>query len=156
MDAHGWANVDELLTGAQRAYIHLTREVLEEVVRENDKQRFAFSADGTKIRANQGHSIAVDLQLVPQTPPDILFHGTAKKFLPSIQRDGLKPRQRNHVHLSWNEDTAQRVGARHGEPVVLPVRAGDMHRRGFLFFLSANGVWLTERVPVEYLQIPAQ
>ena len=151
LDANGWVDVDELLAAAQRAHAPLTRELLERVVAENDKQRFAFNADRTKIRANQGHSIRVDLQLPPQTPPDILYHGTAQKFLAAIRTEGLKPRGRNHVHLSSDAMTARKVGARHGEPLVLRVRAGEMHACGFVFFLSVNQVWLTERVPVEWI-----
>lgn len=155
LDANGWADVGELLVSAQRANVPLTRELLERVVAENDKQRFAFNADGTKIRANQGHSIRVDLQLPPQTPPDILYHGTARKFLEAIRAEGLKSRGRNHVHLSLDATTARQVGARHGEPLVLRVRAGEMHARDFIFFLSANHVWLTERVPVEWIDFPS-
>jgi putative RNA 2'-phosphotransferase len=156
LDANGWANVDELLACAQRAGVHLTRELLERVVAENDKQRFAFDDAHTKIRANQGHSIQVDLQLEPQTPPDILYHGTAQKFLPSIRAEGLKPLNRNQVHLSADAVTATKVGARHGEPVVLMVKAREMFQQSFLFYLSANGVWLTDRVPQEFIEFPIE
>lgn len=156
LDAHGWAVVDELLACAARARVLLTRALLERVVAENDKQRFAFNDDRSKIRANQGHSIPVDLQLEPQTPPEILYHGTAQKFLPRIRASGLLPRGRNHAHLSRDTTTAKRVGARHGEPAVLKVNTGEMFKRNFLFYCSANGVWLTERVPPEYIEFPPE
>lgn len=151
LDAQGWADVDALLEGARRAGVPLTREALERVVAENDKQRYALSDDGRRIRANQGHSIPVDLGLEPVAPPEHLYHGTADRFVAAIRHDGLLPRRRTHVHLSPDEATAARVGARHGRPVVLTIDAGRMQRDGHVFYLSDNGVWLTERVPSEYL-----
>lgn len=154
LDPAGWAQVDELLQAAQKAGKSLTRELLRQVVEQNDKQRFSLSADGQKIRANQGHSIQVDLGLEPLTPPEILFHGTATRFLTSIGRRGLLPGGRLQVHLSPDEQTAVRVGQRHGRPVVLPIQAGRMAARGYKFYRSANGVWLTDNVPVEFIIFP--
>lgn len=154
LDRGGWARVDELIAAANRAGVSLDRALLREVVEGNDKQRFAFSDDGLRIRASQGHSIAVDLGLEPRVPPEFLYHGTATRFLKSIKRRGLVPRSRNHVHLSPDERTAVGVGKRHGKPVVLIIQAGRMHTDGFEFYLAANGVWLTEKVPAEYIMFP--
>jgi putative RNA 2'-phosphotransferase len=153
--ANGWADVDELITRANQQGKRLTRPLLEEIVATNDKKRFAFSADGTKIRASQGHSVTVDLELKPQTPPETLFHGTATRFLDGIKQQGLLPGSRQHVHLSLDEETAIKVGQRHGKPIILRIRSGEMHRSGREFFLSENGVWLTASVPPEFLEIPA-
>ncbi len=154
LDARGWADVDELLLKANQHGVTLTRDLLQQVVQQNDKQRFAFSADGTRLRANQGHSIKIDLGLEPITPPDQLYHGTATRFVESIRKQGLLHGKRDYVHLSPDEATARQVGARHGEPIVLVVTAGKMHAAGFIFYRAANGVWLTQRVPSEYLVIP--
>jgi putative RNA 2'-phosphotransferase len=154
LDRGGWARVDELIAAANRAGMPLDQASLQQVVEQNDKQRFAFSDDGRRIRASQGHSLPVDLGLEPLAPPQVLYHGTATRFLNSIQRQGLVPRGRTHVHLSPDEPTAVRVGQRHGKPVVLRVQARRMHQDGFRFYLSANGVWLTQKVPVEYLVFP--
>jgi len=154
LDISGWASVSELIEKSKSASVDLTEELIRELVRSSDKQRFALSEDGTKIRANQGHSINVDLALKPQLPPEILFHGTASRFLDSIRTDGLKPLSRQHVHLSFDEATAIKVGQRHGKPVVLKIKAGEMHRAGREFFLSENGVWLTERVEATFLEFP--
>ena len=154
LDDAGWAEVDELLTKANEAGRSVSREQLERVVAESDKQRFSLSADGRRIRANQGHSIDVDLGLEPQVPPELLYHGTATRFLDSIRREGLHPRKRRHVHLSRDVATATTVGQRHGRPVVLVVEAGRMYRAGLELYLSANNVWLTEQVPPEYLRFP--
>jgi putative RNA 2'-phosphotransferase len=124
------------------------------VVASSDKQRFAIDASGTKIRANQGHSISVDLQLEAEIPPAVLFHGTATRFAESIRKEGLLRGSRQHVHLSSNREVATTVGARHGKPLILLIRAGDMHRDGIAFYLSANGVWLTDAVPVNYIDFP--
>ncbi len=156
LDAQGWADVDELLSKANRHGVKLTRLMLAEVVAQNDKQRFAFNADGTRVRANQGHSIQIDLGLEPIVPPEYLYHGTATRFLASIQRQGLLRGKRDHVHLSPDEATARRVGARHGDPIVLVIEAGRMYAAGFVFFRSANGVWLTDHVPSDYLGISSQ
>ena len=152
LDANGWADVAELLRLSAAAGKPLTRTLLEEVVTTSDKQRFVLSEDGLKIRANQGHSISVDLGLTPQVPPPVLFHGTATRFLESIRQQGLLKGSRQHVHLSPDEVTATKVGQRHGKPVVLKVTAGEMHAAGRLFYCSANGVWLTDYVPPVFLE----
>ena len=151
LDDNGWADVEELIRLANNAGQRLTRPLLEQVVADNDKKRFAFSEDGQRIRASQGHSIEVDLALPPAEPPELLYHGTASRFVQSIRAEGLHSGNRQHVHLSLDVDTATKVGQRHGKPVVLIVHAGKMSAAGHKFFLSANGVWLTERVPVEFL-----
>ncbi len=154
LDSEGWVAVDELLQASHCANVPLTRELLEQIVEQNDKQRFSFSTDGLKIRANQGHSIPVDLGLESQTPPEILYHGTATRFLSSIEQQGLISKGRNQVHLSPDEQTAIKVGQRHGKPVVLHVLAQKMCEHGLLFYRSANGVWLTDSVPREFLRFP--
>ena len=153
LDEQGWANIEALLDAANRHGVPLTRERLEIVVADNNKQRFAISVEGQCIRANQGHSLPVDLGLSAIEPPEWLYHGTADRFVDPIRRDGLLPRRRTHVHLSPDEKTAEAVGRRHGRPVILKILAGRMHRDGYDFFLSANGVWLTAGVPPEYLQV---
>jgi putative RNA 2'-phosphotransferase len=130
----------------------ITTEELQHVVANNDKKRFSFSDDGLSIRASQGHSIEIALGYEPAMPPEILYHGTAERFLPSIRAQGLLKGKRHHVHLSADVETATKVGQRHGKPVVLEVKAGQMLRDGFVFHLSANGVWLTEHVPAFYLE----
>ncbi|WP_284740994.1 RNA 2'-phosphotransferase [Amycolatopsis sp. RTGN1] len=142
----GWTEVDPLL----RAF-KITREQLDEVVETNNKRRFAFDETGTRIRASQGHSVSVDLGLANATPPEVLFHGTVSKFLDAIFHEGLRPMNRHAVHLSATLDTARKVGARRGKPVVLRVDAAGMTAAGHAFQVSANGVWLTESVPPEYL-----
>ncbi|MFC4546585.1 RNA 2'-phosphotransferase [Paenactinomyces guangxiensis] len=130
----------------------LDRETLQHIVETNDKRRFSFSEDGRKIRANQGHSVSIDLNLEPVKPPERLYHGTADRFLLSIREQGLVKGNRHHVHLSEDPVTARRVGMRHGKPAILQILAGEMHQDGYTFFRSANGVWLTEFVPVHYLR----
>ena len=152
LDANGWADVAELLRLAALKGFRVPREQFDRVVRDSDKQRFAVSPDGLRVRANQGHSVNVELDLPPAEPPEFLFHGTATRFLDSIRADGLRPGSRQHVHLSFDPDTAAKVGARHGTPVVLRVHAGRMHAAGFVFTVSVNGVWLTDRVPPEYIE----
>ena len=142
----GWTEVDTLLRA-----LTITREELDEVVETNNKRRFAFDETGTRIRASQGHSVSVDLGLADATPPGILFHGTVAKFLDAIFHEGLRPMNRHAVHLSATLDTARKVGARRGKPVVLRVDAAGMAAVGHAFQVSANGVWLTESVPPEYL-----
>lgn len=154
LDENGWASVEELIVCANRSGRKLDRAIIEEVVATSDKKRFALSPDGLRIRANQGHSVEVDLALEPRQPPEILFHGTATRFLDSIRAKGLLPGSRQHVHLSLDEATAIKVGQRHGKPVVIKVRSGEMGRAGFMFFCSVNGVWLTDRVSPEYLENP--
>jgi putative RNA 2'-phosphotransferase len=156
LDAQGWADVDELLVKMQQRGTQLTRPLLNEIVAQDDKQRYAFNADGTRIRANQGHSIKIDLRLEPLTPPEYLYHGTATRFLASIQQHGLLRGKRDYVHLSSDKETARKVGARHGEAVVLVVNAGEMHAAGLRFHRSANGVWLIDHVPPAYLTTPDQ
>jgi putative RNA 2'-phosphotransferase len=153
LDDAGWASVEELLAACKRARRTLTREELEHIVDTSDKKRFAFSEDGLYIRANQGHSIEVELGYEPREPPAVLYHGTATRFLASIQKEGLKRGKRHHVHLSTDASTAIKVGSRHGKPVVLRIMSGRMHTDGYLFYLSENGVWLTERVPPDYILV---
>lgn len=148
-------DVDRLIALAVAYGKSLDRVLLEEIVATNDKKRFAFSPDGRRIRASQGHSIRVELGLSPQAPPATLFHGTATRFLASIQAQGLVPGSRQHVHLSADVETAERVGARHGKPLVLPIQAAAMYQDGHVFFLSENGVWLTGAVPVRYIELSA-
>ena len=147
----GWVPVDELLAAAERHGFRITYDELIECVETNDKKRFSFDETGDLIRANQGHSVEVDLRLEEQTPPDVLYHGTVERFLPSIQAEGLKKMKRHHVHLSKDTGTARKVGARRGKPVIFVIDAGRMYRDGFRFFLSSNGVWLTDFVPPDYL-----
>ena len=151
LDSEGWIEVDKLINAAKNDNVKLSKAILDEVVFTNDKQRFTYSPDGLLIRANQGHSVNVKLALKPAVPPDTLFHGTASRFVESIKRKGLIKKQRQHVHLSSLEDTAITVGNRHGRPIVLTINSKQMHDDGFLFYLSKNGVWLTETVPVEYI-----
>jgi putative RNA 2'-phosphotransferase len=151
LDAHGWADVGELLARLAASGKPVDRALLERVVADNDKQRFAFSPDRSRIRASQGHSIAVDLQLREAEPPPLLYHGTASRFLKSILAGGLRAGSRHHVHLSADLQTARRVGARHGFPAVLQVDAARMHADGISFYLSDNGVWLTGEVKPKYL-----
>lgn len=142
MDQGGWVAIDELLANAPER-LDLDRQLLDQVVAANDKQRFAISPDQRRIRASQGHSIDVDLGLEPRTPPDVLYHGTATRFIDAILADGLQPGSRQHVHLSPDRATARAVGGRHGKPVVLTVDTAALHAAGQTFYLSDNGVWLT-------------
>ncbi|MGK6309808.1 RNA 2'-phosphotransferase [Variovorax sp. DT-64] len=153
LDAAGWVLVDELLTKAALAKRPVSRQLLEEVVATSDKKRFAFSEDGLRIRANQGHSVGVDLGLAPLAPPGVLYHGTASQFLDSILAGGLVKRQRHHVHLSESIATALAVGQRYGAPVLLAVDALRMSADGHLFYRSENYVWLTDEVPSSYLSV---
>ena len=152
LDEHGWANVQELIAGVSKTH-PLTLELLEEIVAADDKQRYSFNEDKTLIRANQGHSIPVDVELPETMPPETLYHGTGEKYVSSILQQGLIPKSRLYVHLSADEETAVKVGSRHGKPVVFTVDSGRMHRDGYRFFLSVNGVWLTKAVPMGYLHI---
>lgn len=158
LDEHGWADVKELIQGVNGTGRALDLEMLKEIVRTNDKKRFSFNEDGTKIRANQGHSIQVDVELKQAVPPDVLYHGTATRFLGSIlnAKEGLRAGSRLYVHLSKDYDTAVKVGMRHGIPAVLKVDAGRMVKDGYTFYLSENGVWLVEKVPVKYLERAAE
>jgi len=148
LDESGWADVEELIA---KSDIRFTKEDLFEIVATSDKQRFALNEDRTKIRANQGHSIEVDLGLPPAVPPDLLYHGTAADTVDVIRKDGIQRMSRQYVHLSTVKDTAVQVGGRHGKPVILTVRAGEMHADGLQFYLSENKVWLTDYVPAKYI-----
>ncbi len=151
----GWVKVSDLIAGLKTHKGRtLTIERLREVVADCPKKRFSLSQDETLIRANQGHSVEVDLQLEPATPPSILYHGTADRFLEAITDGGLKKMSRHHVHLSADTETAYKVGSRHGRPVILEVESRKMFDDGFVFFRSENGVWLTDAVPAEYIVSP--
>jgi len=154
LDAEGWTSVSDLLCRLTVEGRSITLEELQTVVVMNDKQRFSFSDDRTLIRANQGHSVQVRLGYEPLSPPALLYHGTAERFLASIARQGLLKGQRHHVHLSEDTKVASEVGARYGRPVVLIVASEMMNQNGHAFFRSENGVWLTEHVPVGYIQFP--
>lgn len=147
----GWAEVDRLLEAAAHDGHPIRRDQLEWVVVQNDKQRFSFDASATRIRANQGHSINVDLQLQPAEPPPLLYHGTAAQNTEAIMRDALRKMRRHHVHLSADVQTARRLGARHASPVVFAIDSQAMKRAGHLFYRSDNGVWLTDEVPPNFL-----
>ena len=154
LDENGWANVEELIRLANIQLPELSRQLLESIVASNDKKRFEFNADGQQIRASQGHSVEIDLALSPSLPPDMLFHGTASRFVDSIRGTGLNSGKRQHVHLSLDVATATKVGRRHGKPVILRIRAKAMSAAGHDFFLSTNGVWLTALVPVAFIDFP--
>ena len=151
LDENGWTDVDELIAKMNTNGHRISFDELEEVVETNDKQRFAFSDDYNKIRANQGHSVNISLGLDPQEPPEYLYHGTVAKFLDSIRKEGLQRMSRQHLHLSRDGETAMKVGSRRGIPVILNINSGAMHQDGFLFYLSDNGVWLTDHVPAKYI-----
>jgi putative RNA 2'-phosphotransferase len=152
LDEAGWVSVEELLAKAAAAGTPIDRAALDEIVATNEKKRFTFSGDGTRIRAAQGHSVEVALGIQPVAPPDVLYHGTATRFLDSIRAHGLIPGRRQQVHLSGDEATAVAVGQRHGKPIVLCVAAGRMHVANHTFYRAENGVWLTDRVPPEFLE----
>ena len=152
LDHHGWADTDELMAGVSRKY-PIDRNDLIEIVKCDAKQRYSFNDDMTRIRANQGHSIQVDVELRETEPPESLYHGTAKRFSASIEKQGLVAGSRLYVHLSSDLETAEKVGRRHGDPVVYQISSGQMYRDGFAFYLSANKVWLTKAVPAQYLSI---
>lgn len=149
----GWVAVADLLAACAAHGYPLTRDELEDLVEDNDKQRFAFDEAGQRIRAQQGHSVAVDLQLVPATPPAVLYHGTAPAALPAIRATGLQKMSRHHVHLTTDETTARRVGQRRGRPLLLAVDTAALHAAGSVFYQAGNGVWLTEAVPPQYLEV---
>ncbi len=153
LDDQGWVSVSELLDGLNRNKMNITIEMLQEVVVSNDKQRFVFSDDESQIRANQGHSVSVELGYEEAIPPQILRHGTPEKFVSSIMADGLLKMQRHHVHLHVDIETSIAVGARRGKPVLLEIRSEEMHRDGFRFYVTPNNVWLTDHVPAKYIQI---
>ena len=151
LDEHGWADVEELICKVSRTHL-LDRELLDKIVAEDDKPRYSYNEDLTKIRANQGHSIPVDVELEEMTPPEFLWHGTGEKYVKSIDSQGLLPISRLYVHLSSDHETAKKVGARHGRPVVYRVAAGRLYRDGGIFYRSVNGVWLIKAVPAVYLE----
>ena len=153
LDEHGWADVQALIEGINASgNHHLDADMLEEIVRTDEKQRYSFNEDHTLIRANQGHSIPVDVELEEKTPPAVLYHGTGEKYMASIDATGLIPKSRLYVHLSSDMETAKKVGSRHGRPVIYTVDCTAMAADGYTFYLSANNVWLTKEVPVKYLQ----
>jgi putative RNA 2'-phosphotransferase len=149
----GWVEVATLLDACARHGFPLAREQLDDIVRTSDKKRFAFDETGLRIRANQGHSTAVDLQLQPALPPALLYHGSAEKNATPILAFGLVKMKRHHVHLSLDAATALKVGQRHGKPVLFAIDSAAMHARGFVFYCSANGVWLTDHVPAQFLRL---
>lgn len=151
LDENGWADVEELIAKSAKRRTHFTMKELDEVVETNNKKRFAFNEDKTRIRASQGHSIDINLALETVQPPDFLYHGTAEANIHSIFETGIEKRTRQHVHLSVDKETATKVGMRHGKPTILTIRTGKMHQDGIAFFQSANGVWLTEFVDPKYI-----
>ena len=152
LDENGWADVEELIAKCSTNGNSLNQELLDYVVENNDKKRFAFNEDKTKIRASQGHSISVELNLNETEPSEFLYHGTVEKFLENIKKEGLQKMSRQHVHLSKDRETAVKVGSRRGVPQILTVRSGEMFKDGYTFYLSDNNVWLTDEVPAKYIQ----
>lgn len=152
LDANGWADVEELIAKCSTNGNSLNQELLDYVVENNDKKRFAFNEDKTKIRASQGHSISVELNLNETEPSEFLYHGTVEKFLENIKKEGLQKMSRQHVHLSKDKETAVKVGSRRGIAQILTVRSGEMFKDGFKFYLSENNVWLTDEVPAKYIE----
>lgn len=150
----GWVETDALLQAVNQHGVALSFDELKHIVATSDKKRFAFSDDGLRIRASQGHSIEVDLQYEPKVPPELLYHGTATRFLDSIRKGGLLRMERHDVHLSAETKVTLQVGGRHGKPLLLTIRAGEMHRAGHVFRCSANGVWLVNHVPPNFIQFP--
>ena len=151
LDEHGWADVNELIEGVCKSGRQIDIQTLDEIVKSDSKHRFDFNESHTKIRANQGHSIKVDVEMQVLKPPETLFHGTAEKYIESIKRDGILKRSRNYVHLSKDVETAIEVGSRHGKVVVLKIDTGRMYADGFEFLISANGIWQTKQVPFKYV-----
>jgi putative RNA 2'-phosphotransferase len=156
LDESGWVDLETLFAALAHHGKSMTRETLEQVVHSNDKQRFSFNEEGTRIRANQGHSMKIDLGYQPAAPPEILIHGTPQKFVEVISREGLKKMQRHHVHLHVSEETGLAVGRRRGKPVILKVRALEMQQAGHDFFVTPNDVWLTDHVPVVFIDFPCE
>ena len=153
LNENGWADVNAVIEKSKSKNMDFSYKELKEIIATNDKQRFAFNEDQTLIRANQGHSVkTIDLQLEAVKPPEFLYHGTVEKFIDSIRRTGLQKRSRQHVHLSENIETANKVGSRRGKAIILNIASGEMHKKGFEFYLSENGVWLTDHVPAEYIK----
>jgi putative RNA 2'-phosphotransferase len=152
LNENGWANVTELIKKINAGGNNINFTLLQKVVDENDKKRFTFNEDKTMIRASQGHSIEVELDLQETVPPEYLYHGTVAKYLTAIRNEGLKKMSRQHVHLSRDKETAIKVGSRRGAPIILMINAGAMHTAGYTFYLSANEVWLTNEVPEKYIE----
>lgn len=155
LDRHGWGSVSEIIRKSDQQ-LHLSQSLIEKVVTLDTKRRFSLSPDKNLIRANQGHSIDIDLELESRKPPSILYHGTAKRFMPSILNEGLKPGQRHHVHLSENPSSTEAVGRRYGSAVILEISSEEMHDRGYAFYLSDNNVWLTDKVPPKFITYHSQ
>ncbi len=153
LDEHGWASVNDLICGIEKNNPGFNMDILEQIVRTDSKQRYSFNDDKSLIRANQGHSVNVDVELKEKEPPEYLYHGTGEKYVKSINQDGLIPKSRLYVHLSKDIKTAENVGRRHGKEIVYRIDSGQMYRDGYKFYLSENGVWLTKEVPVKYLEI---
>jgi len=153
LDENGWADVNELIEKSQSVNVQLSFDILKHIVDTNSKKRFSFNEEQNKIRANQGHSIEIDLALAPKEPPEFLYHGTAERFADPILQKGIIKQDRHHVHLSTDIKTAIAVGQRHGKPVVFEIKASQMYKDGHEFFISDNGVWLTDSVPAKYLSL---
>jgi putative RNA 2'-phosphotransferase len=153
LDPGGWVDIETLLEHCEKRGRVISRSLLEEVVQTNNKQRFAISEDGIRIRASQGHSVPIELGYARAVPPEVLYHGSVAERIKAIQSQGLRKMKRHHVHLSPDAKTARGVGSRRGAPIVLRIHAGQMHRDGHVFYLSANHVWLTDRVPSEYINV---
>lgn len=151
LDKHGWANVKDLINGINKTQ-YFTMDMLEKIVKEDNKQRYSFNKGKTLIRANQGHSIQVDVELKEEMPPEFLYHGTGIKYCESIGKEGLISKSRLYVHLSKDIETAINVGNRHGEPIIYKIMAKKMHNAGYKFYKSVNNVWLVDKVPIEYLE----
>lgn len=154
LDEAGWVEVDVLMAALTHHGRGMSRETLQTVVETNDKQRFSFNDDGTRIRANQGHSIEIELGYEPAVPPDLLYHGTPSQSVEAIRQGGLKKMKRHHVHLHLDIATSTAVGQRRGKPMLLVIKAGKMHRLGHDFFVTPNHVWLTDNVPAEFIRFP--
>lgn len=152
IDEHGWANVDELLKGINNSGRYISKEMLNMIVETNDKKRYQYNNDHTKIRANQGHSIRVDVELHEKVPPDVLYHGTAQEYLDKIRKSGIRKMNRLYVHLSKDMETAMRVGKRHGQPIVLIINTKAMINDGYKFYYSNNGVWLCDDIAYSYIE----
>lgn len=152
LDEHGWANVTELITGINNSGKYIDMKMLENIVATNNKKRYSFNEDKTLIRANQGHSVKVDVELQAALPPDILYHGTAEKYINDILKTGIIHKSRLHVHLSEDIETATNVGSRHGKAVILEINAKKMHEDGIVFYKSINGVWLTDNIDIKYIK----
>ena len=153
LDEHGWASVNDLICGIEKNNPGFNMDILEQIVRTDSKQRYSFNDDKSLIRANQGHSVNVDVELKEKEPPEYLYHGMGEKYVKSINQDGLIPKSRLYVHLSKDIKTAENVGKRHGKEVIYRINSGQMYRDGYKFYLSENGVWLTKEAPVKYLEM---